>query len=65
VNSPRIPLQSAIGRRLDGGDPQAGQAVTEVLMYAAVIVGVIIVIGAGLQALGVDIVGKISTALGI
>ena len=44
-------------RRHQRVDPEAGQAVTEVLMYGAVIVGVVVVIGAALQALGVDIVG--------
>jgi hypothetical protein len=62
----RVPRQMAqLRRRLRTTDPESGQAVTEVLMYGAVIVGVVVVIGAALQTLGVDIVGKISSALGI
>jgi hypothetical protein len=62
----RVPRQMAqLRRRLRATDPESGQAVTEVLMYGAVIVGVVVVIGAALQTLGVDIVGKISSALGI
>jgi hypothetical protein len=52
-------------RRQQDTDPEAGQAVSEVVMYGAVIVGVIVVIGAALQALGLDIVSKIGEALGI
>lgn len=62
----RVPPQvAALQRRRENTDPEAGQAVTEVLMYGAVIVGVVVVIGAALQALGVDLVGRISNALGI
>jgi hypothetical protein len=62
----RVPRQiAALRRRLQLADPEAGQATTEILMYGAVIVGVVVVIGAALQTLGVDIVGKISSALGI
>ena len=56
---------TALRRRLRDAPTDAGQAVTEILMYSAIIVGVIVVIGAALQALGVDIVDKISSALGI
>lgn len=56
---------AALRRRLRAVPCDAGQATTELLMYSAVIVGVIIAIGAALQVLGVDIIGKISTALGV
>ena len=39
--------------------------VAHVLMYSAIIVGVIVVIGAALQALGVDIIAKLSSVLGV
>jgi len=55
----------ALRRRLRAARRDAGQATTELLMYGAVIVGVIVVIGGALQALGVDIIAKISTALGL
>ena len=62
----RVPKQwAALQRRRHGTDPESGQAVSEVLMYSAIIVGVVVVIGAALQALGVDIVGRIGDALGI
>jgi small-conductance mechanosensitive channel len=59
------PKLSALRRRLRKAPRDAGQAVTEILMYSAIIVGVIVVVGAALQALGVDIIAKISSALGI
>ena len=62
----RIPKAvTELRRRRQAVDPEAGQAVSEVVMYGAVIVGVIVVIGAALQALGLDIVGKIGDALGM
>ena len=62
----RVPKQwAALQHRRRGIDPEAGQAVTEVLMYGAIIVGVVVVIGAALQTLGVDIVGRLGDALGI
>ena len=62
----RIPKAvTQLRRRHQAVDSEAGQAVSEVVMYGAVIVGVIVVIGAALQALGVDIVGKIVDALGM
>ena len=62
----RIPKAVAdLRRRQQDIDPEAGQAVSEVVMYGAVIVGVIVVIGAALQVLGLDIVSKIGDALGI
>ena len=62
----RIPKPVAeLRRRHQAVDREAGQAVSEVVMYSAVIVGVIVVIGAALQALGVDLVGRIGDALGI
>jgi hypothetical protein len=62
----RVPKQwVALQRRRHGIDPEAGQAVSEVLMYGAIIVGVVVVIGAALQALGVNIVGRIGDALGV
>jgi len=62
----RIPKAvTELRRRHQSIDSEAGQAVSEVVMYGAVIVGVIVVIGAALQALGLDIVGKIGEALGI
>jgi hypothetical protein len=62
----RLPRQMAeMHRRLRAADPEAGQAVTEVLMYGAVIVGVVVAIGAALQLLGVDIVSNIRSALGV
>jgi len=62
----RIPKAvTEVRRRHQSVDPEAGQAVSEVVMYGAVIVGVIVVIGAALQALGLDIVSKIGDALGI
>jgi hypothetical protein len=61
----RIPKHVAeLHRRHQAVDPEAGQAVSEVVMYGAVIVGVIVVIGAALQALGVDLVQRIGDALG-
>ena len=56
---------AALRRRLRAVPRDAGQATTELLMYSAVIVGVIVAIGAALQILGVDIIAKISTALGV
>ena len=61
----QTPTLRALRRRLREAPSDAGQAVTEILMYSAIIVGVIVVIGAALQALGVDIVSKISSALGV
>jgi hypothetical protein len=66
VQPTRIPKHVAeLRRRHQAVDREAGQAVSEVVMYSAVIVGVIVIIGAALQALGVDIVGKIGDALGM
>ena len=49
----RIPKAvTELRRRHQSVDPEAGQAVSEVVMYGAVIVGVIQVIGAALQAPG-------------
>ena len=62
----RIPKAvTELRRRHQSVDPEAGQAVSEVVMYGAVIVGVVAVIAADQQALGLDIVGKIGEALGI
>lgn len=49
-------------RRATGDD---GQAVTEVLMYGAVIVVVVVAVGAALEALGVEVVESIRNALGL
>ena len=62
----RVPRQIAQLRdRRRGLDPEAGQAITEILMYGAVIVVVVVVIGAALEALGVDVVDNIRGALGL
>ncbi|MFT3852012.1 MAG: hypothetical protein QM733_04635 [Ilumatobacteraceae bacterium] len=61
----QTPALTALRRRLREAPSDAGQAVTEILMYGAIIVGVIVVIGAALQALGVNIIEKMSSVLGI
>ena len=62
----RVPRQIAQLRdRRRGLDPESGQAITEILMYGAVIVVVVVAVGAALEALGVDVVNNIRSALGL
>jgi len=60
----RIPKQMH-GRRHRRGTGDDGQAVTEVLMYGAVIVVVVVAVGAALEALGVEVIENIRGALGL
>lgn len=59
------PRLKALRTRLRQAPADAGQAVTEILMYSAIMVGVILAIGAALQLLGVNVIEKISGALGL
>lgn len=62
----RIPKQTAhLHRPRRRGTGDNGQAVTEVLMYSAVIVVVVVAVGAALEALGVEVVESIRNALGL
>jgi hypothetical protein len=62
----RVPRQvAALHERRRGVDPQAGQATAEILMWSAVVVGVIVVIGAALQVLGVDVIDRMRSAVGL
>jgi hypothetical protein len=62
----RVPKQLAwLRARRAGVDPESGQVVTEYLMWGAVVVGVIVIVGAALEALGVDVINNIRGALGV
>jgi len=58
-------IVAELHRRHRATDPESGQAVSEVLMYSAVIVLVIVAVGAALQALGVEIIDSVRSALGL
>jgi hypothetical protein len=64
VTPTRVPKQLAwLRRRRHDLDPEAGQVTTEYLAWGAIIVGIIVVIGAALQALGTDVIGAIRDAI--
>jgi hypothetical protein len=62
----RVPKQLTwLRARRVAVDPESGQVVTEYLMWGAVVVGVIVIVGAALEALGVDVINNIRSALGM
>jgi hypothetical protein len=52
-------------QQASGVDPEAGQVINEWLGLSALAIAAIVVIGAALQVLGVDVVNWIRTQLGI
>jgi hypothetical protein len=52
-------------QKASGIDPEAGQVINEWLGLSALAIAAIVVIGAALQVLGVDVINWIRTQLGI